>query len=181
MYTSVFRSFLFNCLVLLNVWDRQYSILLSICILFNDKKVFITSTQSYWHVTAVSQISLVNTLKTGQIGGHFADDIFKCIFLNENFFVLIKIFIQQKKTKFTVEHPYILLVLYYQYHVCWCPGDFRSQGISRHGIYQISWNILSLAEELIHVLYIKHLVMMYLLFRMCVPQLLFWVLAPWTE
>ena len=24
-----------------------------------------------------------------------------------------------------------------QFHSCWCPGDFRSQGISRHGIDSI--------------------------------------------
>ena len=30
---------------------------------------------------------------------------------------------------------------------CWWPGDLRSQGISRHGIDQISQNISSLAEE----------------------------------
>ena len=33
------------------------------------------------------------------------------------------------------------------------PGDLRSQGINRHDIDQISWNILSLAsEELTHIL-----------------------------
>ena len=51
-----------------------------------------------------------------------------------------------------MEQPYILPILYCQYHVCWCPGDLRSQGISRHGINQISWNITSLAsEELIYL------------------------------
>ena len=25
-------------------------------------------------------------------------------------------------------------ILYCQYHGCWCPGDTRRQGISRHGI-----------------------------------------------
>ena len=41
----------------------------------------------------------------------------------------------------------MLPILCCQYHVCWCPGDWRSQGISRHGIDQIGWNIPSLASE----------------------------------
>ena len=43
-------------------------------------------------------------------------------------------FVQQKKTKFTMQQPYILPILHWQYHACWCSGDFRSQGINRHGI-----------------------------------------------
>ena len=34
---------------------------------------------------------LFNTLKPGQNGRHFADDIFKCIFVNENVWIPIKI------------------------------------------------------------------------------------------
>ena len=56
-------------------------------------------------------------------------------------------FVKLKKTKFIMEQPYMLPSLYCQYHVCWCPGDFWSQGISRHGIDQRSWNIPSLASE----------------------------------
>ena len=57
----------------------------------------------------------------------------------------------QQKTKFTMEQPYMLSILYCQYHACWCLGDLRSQGISRHGINQIIWNIPSLvSEELTH-------------------------------
>ena len=33
----------------------------------------------------------VNTLRPGQNGRHFTDDIFKCIFLNENVWILVKI------------------------------------------------------------------------------------------
>ena len=39
-----------------------------------------------------------------------------------------------KWMKSTVEQQYMLSTLHWQYHVCWCSGDFRSQGISRHGI-----------------------------------------------
>ena len=56
-------------------------------------------------------------------------------------------FVQQKKTKFIMEQPYMLPILYCQYYACWCPGDFRSQGISSHGIDQISQNIPSPAKE----------------------------------
>ena len=33
----------------------------------------------------------VNTLRLREIGGHFADDIFKCIFLTENVWIPIEI------------------------------------------------------------------------------------------
>ena len=56
-------------------------------------------------------------------------------------------FVQQKKTRFAMEQPHMLPILYCQYHVCWCSGDFRSQGISKHGIDPQSWNIPSSASE----------------------------------
>ena len=56
-------------------------------------------------------------------------------------------FVQQKKNRFIIKQPHMLPILYYQYHVSWCPGNLRNQGISRHGIDQISWNISSLASE----------------------------------
>ena len=43
------------------------------------------------HYYCVSGIRWVNTLRPGQNGRHFADDIFKCIFLNENVWIPIKI------------------------------------------------------------------------------------------
>ena len=49
--------------------------------------------------------------------------------------------------KSSLEQQYMLFVQHSQYRDCWCSGDFRSQGISRHGIYQISWNIPSPASE----------------------------------
>ena len=50
--------------------------------------------------------------------------------------------------KLILEQLYMLSVLHSQYHACWCPGDFRSQGISRHGTDTQSQNILSSASEL---------------------------------
>ena len=55
-----------------------------------------------------------------------------------------------------MKQPYMLPILYYQYHACWWPGDLRSHGISRLGIDQISQKILSLAsEELKHMVWHK--------------------------
>ena len=52
-------------------------------------------------------------------------------------------FVQQKRTKFTVEQPYMLHILYCQYHIC----SSCRQGISSHGIDPQSRNILSRASE----------------------------------
>ena len=71
------------------------------------------------------------------------EDYKRCIHLSYH----ILDFVQQKKTKFTMEQPYMLYILQCQYHACWCPGDLRSQGTSRHGIDQISQSIPSLAPE----------------------------------
>ena len=40
---------------------------------------------------ASSGASFINTLRPRQDGRHFSDNIFKCIFLNENVLILIKI------------------------------------------------------------------------------------------
>ena len=44
------------------------------------------------HYIVVSSIRSIphNSLRSGRNGRHFADDIFKCIFLNENVWILIK-------------------------------------------------------------------------------------------
>ena len=48
---------------------------------------------SWWtgHPAACEQVSTVNTLRPRQNGRHFPDDIFKCIFLNENVCITFKI------------------------------------------------------------------------------------------
>ena len=55
-------------------------------------------------------------------------------------------FFQQKKNQFIMEQPYMLPILYCQYYACLCPGDLRSQGISRHVIGLQSWTIPSPAS-----------------------------------
>ena len=58
-----------------------------------------------------------------------------------------------KEMKVTLEQQYMLSVIHSQNHACWCFGDFRSQGINRHGIDLQSRSILSAAsEELIVIL-----------------------------
>ena len=46
-----------------------------------------------------------------------------------------------------MEQPHTWHILYFQYLACWCPGDLRSQGISRHDTDPQSQNILSPASE----------------------------------
>ena len=43
------------------------------------------------HATATDHINCFNTLRPRQNGRRFADDIFTCIFLNENVWILLKI------------------------------------------------------------------------------------------
>ena len=43
------------------------------------------------HRACLTNINGINTLRPGQNGRHFADDIFKCIFLNENASIPTKI------------------------------------------------------------------------------------------
>ena len=68
-------------------------------------------------------------------------------------------YLQQKKAKFTMEQPYMLPILYCQYHVSWCPGDLRSQGISGHGYWpnKPGYSIFS-----IRTVYIEELCKLYI-------------------
>ena len=43
---------------------------------------------------------------------------------------------------------YMLPILFCQYHASWCPGNFRSQGTSRHGIDQIHQSESPLVEAM---------------------------------
>ena len=46
-----------------------------------------------------------------------------------------------------MEQPWMLPILHCHYHACWCPDNWRSQGINRHSIDSQRWNILSPALE----------------------------------
>ena len=44
---------------------------------------------------------------------------------------------------------YMLPILYIQYHICWWPGDLRSQGIRRHGIdhQKLEYSVSSIKRD----------------------------------
>ena len=48
-------------------------------------------TEIQWHQTALHVLTDINTLRPRQNGRYFADNIFKCIFLNENARISLKI------------------------------------------------------------------------------------------
>ena len=50
-----------------------------------------TRTHFSWTYTIVTVLRRVNTLRPRQNGRHFADDMFKCIFVNENVWIPIEI------------------------------------------------------------------------------------------
>ena len=66
-------------------------------ILFILKKTLRVSCHEIWELTAITPMDdslrhgTLNTLRPIQNGRNFADDIFKCIFLNENVWIPIKI------------------------------------------------------------------------------------------
>ena len=51
-------------------------------------------TQPHWHTTASSVCSWFNTVRPRGSRHQFADDIFKCIFLNENVWISINILLK---------------------------------------------------------------------------------------
>ena len=83
--------------------------------------------------TIILTLNMLNCLK----------DHKRCIHISFHILILLR----RKKTKFTFQQPYMLPIVYCQYHFCRYPGDLRSQGISRHDIDQASWNISFLALE----------------------------------
>ena len=57
--------------------------------IFIDKLLAKITLPMYWRAIRIQMY--LNTLGPRHNGGHFPDDIFKCIFLNENVWILIKI------------------------------------------------------------------------------------------
>ena len=70
---------------------------------------------NYWNTESVDGF---NTLRPRQNGRHFADDIFKCIFLNENSRISIKI-----SLKFVHKDPINNIPALVQIMACRRPGD----------------------------------------------------------
>ena len=46
---------------------------------------------NWTHGSLIKLMDRLNSLAPGKNGHHFADDIFRCIFMNEKFWILIKI------------------------------------------------------------------------------------------
>ena len=72
------------------IWPQKYEKLPTVCI---------TLERILWQPSPHNKY-LINTLRPGENGRHFADDIFKCIFLNENVWIPIKI-----SLKFVLKGP----------------------------------------------------------------------------
>ena len=75
-----------------------------------------------WHHAAqhIYAIQPVNTLRARQNGQHFSDDIFKCIFLNENISTAITI-----SLKFVPKGPINSIAVLVQI-MAWCRTGVRS-------------------------------------------------------
>ena len=69
-------------------------------------------------IVIITVISHLNTLRPRQDGRHFPDDIFKCIFLNENVWIPIKI-----SLKFVPKGPINNIPALVQIMAWRCPGD----------------------------------------------------------
>ena len=85
-----FDDVIMNFILFLPLW-----LILNNMALHMDEVMVISKSAFYFpdnHQQIISQAScLVNTLRPRQNGTHLADNIFKCIFLNENVWIWIKI------------------------------------------------------------------------------------------
>ena len=71
-----------------------------------------------WCYCHIIQGQWVNTLRPRQNGHHFADDIFKCIFLNENVWIPIKISMNCVPKGPIDNNPPLVQIMAWR-----CPGD----------------------------------------------------------
>ena len=72
-------------------------------------------TDNTWKTYATSDIY---TLRSRQNGRHFTDEIFKCVFLNENVWILIKV-----SLKFVPKGPINIIAAFVQIMAWHGPGD----------------------------------------------------------
>ena len=61
-------------------------------------------------------IHSINTLRPGQHGRHFADDIFTCIFINENFCILIKFSLKYVRKDPIDNNPALVQIMAWRRH-----------------------------------------------------------------
>ena len=97
--------------------------ILCLCLQWNwmpsDKPIIHQTTMAKWLCPGRKGLSRYKyILKLRQNGRHFPDDIFKCIYLNENVWVLIKI-----SLKFISKGPINIIPALIQIMVWRCPGN----------------------------------------------------------
>ena len=114
-------SALYSALVIAVIffyWPR-YNCILSVIVVRIWEKIYRVITAPHCIASSKAQQKPgVNTLRPRQNGRHFADDIFKCIFLNENVWIPIKI-----SLKFVPKGPINSIPALVQI-MAWCrPGD----------------------------------------------------------
>ena len=80
-----------------NYYKLKYNFLLNICqfrwVIFGLGNYIIRTNEDQGEAQNmhITKLSIINTLRPRQNGCHFLDDVFKCIFLNENVWIWIKI------------------------------------------------------------------------------------------
>ena len=82
------------------------------------KKENTTNAVNFQHFIVILPYQWLNTLRPRQNGRHFADDIFKCIFLNENVWLSVKI-----SWNFVPQGPINTIPALVQIMACRRPGD----------------------------------------------------------
>ena len=95
------------------VWDTGYGTIAILFVKVNARK----ATHATAHIFGCCRVAL-NTLRPRQNGRHFPDDIFKCIFLNENVLISIKI-----PLKFVPKGPINNILTLFQIIAWRRPGD----------------------------------------------------------
>ena len=74
-------------------------------------------------VTHVSIMTNINTLRPRQHGRYVADDIFKCIFFNENILILIQISLKFVPKGQFDNNPALVQIMAWQQTIIWTNDD----------------------------------------------------------
>ena len=90
------------CACVQDLITKRHNLLINISILLATEPIsrktlhIIQNLRDLWHhqLYQISDPLFFNTLRPRQNGRHFADDIFKCIFVNENAWIALKILLK---------------------------------------------------------------------------------------
>ena len=150
---------------------------------FNSFKIMVHSLQTMWSIQSLDNFcsfQLLKTLRPRQNGRHFTDAVFKCIFLNENVWMLIKI-----SLKFVPKGPINNTIALVQIMAWHRPGDeplsepmmiillthiYVSLSLNKLNIFQMGYSVLidmlwqNIEEKYFHP--IKYLMVQYI--RYCI-------------